>query len=56
MDTNSNKINSDTNKTNKKEEKTTNDNKKEENTVINIIKEIYNKKELEYKDYFLFLI
>lgn len=40
----------------KKKKKTTNDNKKEENTVIKTIKEIYNKKEFEYKDYFLFLI
>lgn len=27
-----------------------------ENKIIKSIKEIYNKKELEYKDYFLFLI
>ncbi len=39
--------------TNKKEEIKTNN---KDNTIVEIIKEIYNKKELEYKDYFLFLI
>ncbi len=39
--------------TNKKEEIKTNN---KDNTIVGIIKEIYNKKELEYKDYFLFLI
>jgi hypothetical protein len=40
--------------TNNKVEETKTNNK--DNTIVGIIKEIYNKKELEYKDYFLFLI
>jgi len=50
---NSNKEDTNKKDINEKEEIKTNN---KDNTIVGIIKEIYNKKEVEYKDYFLFLI